>query len=106
MIIVVSSYYPPEQAKEMVKRYAQQVKTNPEPSYLKLIGPYAKSDADKGIVVMTLYEVANERLAEGLLWAGQAMAAYIGVPGFTYTVRVWYTAAEALKTIGMTDPRA
>ena len=106
MIIVVTTKYPLDQAHTIAKIYAEQVVKNPEPDYMTLHGPYAITDDDNGVTAISFYELDNAKLAEGMQWAGEAMAAYMGVSGLNYVVRVWFEAAEAFKIIGMKDPKA
>jgi hypothetical protein len=106
MIIIVKSRYPMDQARKMAEIYVKEVVKNPEPDYMTLHGPYATTDEDQGVTVVSFYELDNAKLADGLQWAGEAMAPYMVVPGLKYTVRPWSDAGEALKIIGMTDPKA
>ena len=50
---------------------------------------------------MTLYEVDNSRLAEGLQAVGESLAVYIGVPGYNYDILPYYETEEGLRMIGM-----
>jgi hypothetical protein len=34
-------------------------------------------------------------------YVANRLAKYIGVPGFTYSVKIWFEAKEALKMIGL-----
>ena len=98
MIIMGSMIYPTGSAKEAAKHFT---KLPPLPKDIKMIGPFVRGTIDKGIQTLTLYEVAPPKLAEGMQAIGDRYATYIGISGLTYSIDVWYEAAEALAMIGM-----
>ena len=99
MIIIAQVVYPPESAKDMAERF---LNAPAPPDYLtRKGGPYIGSTIDDGIHTLSLWEVDESKLADGLKFLGNYMAGFFGVPGFTYTFRVWFEAAEALPMIGM-----
>ncbi|MCK5101146.1 MAG: hypothetical protein KAR45_23755 [Desulfobacteraceae bacterium] len=98
MIIISNVTYPPESAKEIAKRFL----TAPAlPGFLEKKGPYISTNREEGVHSMTLYEVDNSRLAEGLQAVGESLAVYIGVPGYTYDILTYYETEEGLRMIGM-----
>ena len=106
MIIVLTVTFPTDQTREVViNRWAKQVVKNPTPDYMTLRGPYASTDLDKGLVVMSIYELDNKKLAEAILWIGEAMVEYYDLPGFSYTAMPWTEPEEGIKMLGMKDPR-
>lgn len=98
MIIVSSTAYPTESVKEIAKRFLEA----PElPSFVKRLGPYVSTSKEQGILTLSLYELENARLAEGLQAVTDFYSIFLGVPGFKYEARIYLEVAEALKTIGM-----
>ncbi len=98
MIIVSNVTYPPESTREIAKRFL----TAPTlPEFLTKRGPYISSNRTDGIHSMTLYEVDNSRLAEGLQAVGNSLAVYFGVPGYAYDILTYYETEEGLRIIGM-----
>ena len=101
MVIIVKTTYPPESADEIAKKYLEYLAANPPPEYMKMIGPFVNTERVSGVNVNTIFEVDNEKLADGLVYCGEMMISFRGVPGYTYTIKPWYEIDEALRLIGM-----
>lgn len=98
MIIISNVTYPPESAREIAKRFL----TAPAlPEFLNKRGPYISANRPEGIHSMTLYEVDNSRLAEGLQAVSSSLAVYFGVPGYSYDIIPYYETEEGLRILGM-----
>jgi hypothetical protein len=98
MVIRTIVTYPTESAKEIAERF---LKVPPFPDYLTRRGPYISSSVDEGVINLSIYELENSKLAEGLEFIGNYLAGFFGVPGFTYEIKPLYELEEALKMIGM-----
>lgn len=99
MIIMTTTQFPPESAKETGKRFLE---ASTPPDFMTRKGPYILPLKENGIQGITLYEVDRAtRIAEAFEWAANDAAKYFGIPGFTYNICVCLDAAEALKTIGL-----
>jgi hypothetical protein len=98
MVIIVTMAYPPESAKEIVKRFKEQP---PLPAYITLRGPYAIGEVGVGIKVITIYEYDQSKFSEAMDFLGARYAKYVGVPGYTYSIQTWVELKEALKAYGM-----
>jgi len=98
MVIVGFTSYPPESVKEFAKRFMEQP---PLPAYITMIGPYVSSEVEKGILTATIFECDQSKLSEAMQVITARYTKYFGVPGFTYSVKIWLDAKEALKAIGM-----
>ena len=98
MIIISNVTYPPESAKEIAKRFL----TAPAlPGFLKKNGPYISTNRPDGVHSITLYELDNSRLAEGLQAVNKSLAVYFGVQGYAYDIIPYYQTEEGLRIIGM-----
>lgn len=98
MIIKSEVSYPPESANQIAKRFLESPQV---PDFMTRKGPYVNSSVSEGILVMTLYELDNARLAEGLNFLGNFMTTYFGIPGFKYQFKPYFTVEEGLKMLGM-----
>lgn len=98
MVIFTSVSYPPESAKELAAKFMEAPQI---PDFMTKKGPYATANRADGIIVTSLYELDNSKLADGLEFLGNYMATYFGVPGFMYEINPYYEIDEALKMIGM-----
>ncbi len=98
MVIISIVSYPPEQAKEVVKRMGE---LPPIPSYMTMKGPYVSGEVGAGIKALILYEYDQTKTKEAMEYVGNRLAKYFGVPGFTYSAHTWFEVKEALKMIGL-----
>jgi hypothetical protein len=98
MVIFTSVSYPPESNKELAAKFLEAPQV---PDFMTKRGPYATANLAEGIIVTSLYELDNSKLADGLDFLGNYMATYFGVPGFMYEITPYYEINEALKMIGM-----
>ena len=98
MVIIGMLSYPTESLKEIGKRF---LALKPAPSYLTMKGPYVNAKIGEGIQTTVIYECEKSKLPDAMDYVANRYTAYFGVPGFTYSVQVWFEASEALKMIGM-----
>ena len=54
-----------------------------------------------GVKTLSLYEFDQSKTKEVMEYSGDRYTKLFGVPGFTYSIRIWYDAIEALKMIGL-----
>jgi hypothetical protein len=94
MIYVSMISVPPESAREMVKRSMQ---LPPLPEYIKTKGPYVNSAVGEGLRALTIYEFEDATFSEASQKIGKLMGAFYGVPGFTYSLEVWFRAKDAFE---------
>jgi hypothetical protein len=98
MVIIANVAYPSEHSTEVGKRL---LKLPPLPSYMTIKGPFVIGDVGVGIKVTTIFEFDQTKTAEAMEFVGNRYAQYIGVPGFTYNVAIWFEIKEALKMVGI-----
>ncbi len=98
MVLVGMLSYPSESANEVGKRFLNQ---KPLPGYITMKGPYINGILGEGIRSLLIYECERSKLPDAIEFMGNRLASYIGVPGYTYSIQVWYEATEALKMIGL-----
>jgi hypothetical protein len=98
MVIITFNTFPLESSTEVGKRLMQ---LPPLPPFMTHKGPFLISEVCVGIKSINLFEFDQAKTAEAMEYAANRMAKYIGVPGFTYSVALWFEAKEALKMIGL-----
>ena len=98
MVIVTTAAFPTESAKEMGERF---VNVKPLPEFITRKGPYLTSNNTDGIISVSVYELDNEKLSEGMLAVTEYNATFYGVPGFTYDINVSLEIEEGLKMVGL-----
>lgn len=97
MVIVGTIKFSPESANDIGRRFLE---LPPLPDYLKLTGPFVKAKID-GTHGLEIFEVDESRLALALDYVSTRYVSYYGIPGFTYTTDIYFSAQEALKLVGL-----
>ena len=98
MVIISNVSYPPEAAKEMASRFLEAPQV---PAFMTRNGPFVNASMDGGVLITTLYELDNAKLAEGLDFLGNYMTTYFGIPGFRYEFKPHFSVEEGLKMLGL-----
>ncbi len=99
MIIITTTLFPPESAKETGKRFKE---GGTPPDFITRRGPYILPAKAEGIQGITIYEVDRPtRIAEAVEWSANDVTKYFGIPGFRYSINVCLEVEEALKTVGL-----
>jgi hypothetical protein len=98
MVIIACNSFPPESSTEVGKRLMQ---IPPLPPFMTLKGPFLISDVGTGIKSIAVFEFDQTKTAEAMEYVANRYAKYIGVPGLTYNVAIWFEVKEAFKMIGL-----
>jgi len=95
MVLISMMSNPPESGNEMMRRSKQLPRL---PEYIRTIGPYISSTVGQGIKTLTIYEFEDSKFAEASKRINSILQAFIGVPGFTFSVEVWIKAKDAYQS--------
>ena len=98
MVIVLNVSFPAESAKAVGECF---LNVSPIPEYLTRRGPYLSSNNVDGVKSLSIFEVDNAKLADGLLAVGEYVTAFFDVPGFAYRIAPYDEIEEGLKMIGL-----
>lgn len=98
MIIIAKVQFPPEAAQETAACF---LKAPERPDYMVMKGPYFASNISGGITAITLYELDNSKIGDGMEFLSNHYASYFGIPGFRHEIRPFLEVEEALKSIGI-----
>jgi hypothetical protein len=98
MIIFGFLSFPPESSTEVGKRL---LKLPLPPPFVTIKGPFLISEVGSGIKAIVLFEFDQTKTGESMEYVANRYAQYIGVPGLTYNVALWFEAKEALNMIGL-----
>jgi len=100
--IIGRSWYSPNQADAAVKKYLETMEKYPfDESLGKQIVQVATTVTKEGLSNLTIMEVEQQKVGDALEWAKRFMLEFRTVEGFTYEVKTWSTAEEALARIGV-----
>ena len=78
MVIISNVSYPPESAKQIATRFMEAPQV---PDFMTRQGPYVSANTVNGIFIVTVYELDNSNLAEGMDFLGNYLAIF-----FDYTL--------------------
>jgi len=98
MVIVLNVSFPAESAKKVGESF---LNVSPIPEYMTRRGPYLGSNNMDGVRSLSIFEVDNAKLADGLLAIGEYVTAFFDVPGFAYEINTYNEVEEGLKMIGL-----
>ena len=98
MVIVTNITFPTESAKQVGECF---LKVPPLPDYMTRKGPYISSNNIDGVKSLSIYELDNARLADGMIVLGEYMTGFFDVPGFAYEVKAYTEIEEGLKMVGL-----
>ena len=105
MYIIATSVYPSDKATEVGKKYLEMLKKYPPDDTLGSIIATAVKTTECGIRVLTVREVKKGKLEESLQRTGDALAMFLSIVGYEYSIDVYFSVAEALPFIGMSLPK-
>src|SRR5512139_3429246 len=98
MVLISMISNPPESGREMIKRSKQLPRL---PEYIKTMGPYISSTVEEGIKTLTIYEFEDSKFGEASKHINNLLQAFIGVPGFTFSLEIWIKAKDAYQSFGL-----
>ena len=98
MVIIVKVLIPPTSATEVGKRFPEMPTI---PDFITRRGPYVSSKTKDGIVIISIFEFDNSRAAEAMNSVGNYYAFSLDIPGYTYSIEMFFEVQEALKMIGL-----
>lgn len=98
MVIVTENSWPPAVSKDLGKAFLDMP---PLPEYITVVGPFVRSDLQKGIRSLFIYQCEKARLADAYQLIANRMTNYHKLPGLSYTVHVWLESQEALRMVGL-----
>jgi hypothetical protein len=100
MFLVSTVTYPPEKATEIVTRYINRVDT-PVPPFLKRVNSLLAAGGEEGCKILTIYEVDDGNVADGVRELVRHYLQYRDVEGFRYRVEPMLTVEEAIPLLGL-----
>jgi hypothetical protein len=98
MVIIGIMSFPPEQSKEIGKRFLE---FPPLPAYMSMKGPFISNEVGVGIKSITIYEFDQSKTLEAIEFISNRYTIFYSVPGYTCSTNTWLEAKEALKMIGL-----
>ena len=105
VLIMVTSWYPPDKATEVAKKYIEVMQKIPDdPSIGKPLVPVGVSADKDGINVIAITEVRKGKYEEALNRTNRRMVMFFGIEGYRYEIKTLLTLEEAMPLIGLAPP--
>ena len=99
--IMGTSWYPMDKAPEVGKALTKAMATPMK--FIKSAHLYGTS-TEAGAKVVTIYQIENDKLADGLREVVKQFFPYTSIPGFKFQIEVMMTGVEALSIMGLKAP--
>ena len=103
VLIMVTSWYPPDKATEAAKKFLEVMEKFPQESFEKSWLAGVKSDED-GIKTVWLTEIERGKLEEALKLNARREAEYFDIEGYGFKMETLMTFEEVMPMIGLEMP--
>ena len=98
MVIITMVSFPLTSATEVGKRFSEMPTI---PDFITKRGPYISSKKEDGVVVISIFEFDNSRTAEAMNSVSNYYVSSRDIPGYSYSIEIFFEIQEALKMIGL-----
>ena len=106
VLIMVTSWYPPDKAIEVAKKFIEVLQKYPQESYEKWLVAGAVIAVKDGIRVITITEVEKGKYEEALSLEAKRLVEYFGIEGYRFQIETLLSVEEAMPLIGLEMPSA
>lgn len=104
-LIMVTSWYPPNKAAEVAKKFLEVNEKIPQKPFEKSWLAGVKADED-GLKTVWLTEIEDGKLEEALDMTNRRLVEYIGIEGYRFKIETLMTFEYAMPLIGLEMPSA
>ena len=106
VLIMVTTWYPPDKATEVAKKFLEVIQKYPHESFEKPLVLGAVSTVKDGIKVISITEVEKGKYEEALNLTSKRLVEYMGIEGYRCEIDTLLTVEEAMPLIGLEMPAA
>lgn len=103
VLIMVTSWYPPDKATEAAKKFLEVMEKFPQESFEKSWLAGVKSD-EVGIMTVWLTEIERGKLEDALNLTSRREAEYLGIEGYRFKMETLMTFEDAMPLVGLEMP--
>jgi hypothetical protein len=105
VLIVVTTWYPPEREEEVNKIYFSIPEKYPiDESLGQTLVPLGVKATKEGMKVITVFEVAKGKFDEAMELTAKILREFRSIEGYRYEIETMLSQAEAMNLIGMPIP--
>ena len=98
MFIISTSTYPPSKNRDMIERFQKAVAVA-MPSFVKRHYVFTSAGGEPGIKVVGIYEVSDDKVADGMKELLRYFQNFYDVEGYRYSMEYMLTAQEAIAAL-------
>ena len=106
VMIMVTSWYPPNKAVEIAKKFLEVMQKYPLKSFEKPLVLAAASAVKDGIRSITITEVEKGKYEEALNLEAKRLVEYMSIEGYRFAIETLLTIEEAMPLVGLEMPSA
>ena len=99
--IIATSWYPSHKQDEVVKKYIELIPKYPTDDSIAINVATPVTTTEKGIKVMSIWEVKEGKLEAALTRLGKYYYESINIEGYEYSLDIWSTLPEATAVAGI-----
>ena len=100
MFLVTTVVYPPDKSIIVAEKFTE-VNAKPLPPFLQCLHVLGDSRMDKGMKVLSVYEVEDTKIKDGIIELTKMYVQFNNIEGFRYEIEPMLTVKEALLLLGM-----
>jgi hypothetical protein len=106
VMIMVTSWYPPDKAIEVAKKFLEVMQKFPQESFEKPLLLGGVTSVKDGIRVIAITEVEKGKYEEAMNLISRREVEYFGIEGFRFEMATLLTVEEAMPLVGLEMPSA
>jgi len=106
VMIMVTSWYPPDKAVEVAKKFLEVMQKFPQESFEKPLLLGGVTSVKDGIRVIAITEVEKGKYEEALNLEAKRLVEYMSIEGYRFEMETLMTTEEAMPLLGLKMPSA
>jgi len=106
VMIMVTSWYPPDKAVEVAKKFLEVMQKFPQESFEKPLLLGGVTSVKDGIRVIAITEVEKGKYEEALNLEAKRLVEYMSIEGYRFEMETLMTTEEAMPLLGLEMPSA
>jgi hypothetical protein len=103
MFLVTTVVYPPDKSIIVAEKFIE-VMAKELPPFIMRLHVLGDSRMDEGVKVLSVFEVEDTRIKDGIIELTKMYVKFNGIEGFRYEIETMLTAQESLAALGMKAP--
>ncbi len=106
VLIMLTSWYPPDKATEVAKKFIEVMGKYPQESFEKPLVLAAASSVKDGLRSISITEIEKGKYEEAMDLIARREVEYFGIEGYRFEMETLLTIEEAMPLVGLEMPSA